>query len=259
MRLLPSFIIMGGQRCGTNSLYEYIVKHPDVGRALPNQEVHFFDLNFHKGFGWYQGHFPLRSRTWLNPRSRTPLITGECSPYYMFHPFAPQRIAAALPAVKLFVLLRNPVDRAYSHYQHERSRGFESLSFEEAIEREPERLSGEVRRMQSDPGFHSFNHHRFSYVARGMYADQVERLFSLFPRENVLVLISERLFADPASTRQEALRFLGLPADQLASYPHYNPGRYSDMDPGIRMRLMKNFADSNERLYQLLGTDFRWA
>jgi hypothetical protein len=258
MRLLPSFIIVGGQRCGTNSLYEYLVKHPNVGRALPSQEVHFFDLNFHKGFGWYRGHFPLRVRPGLSQGSEHPLISGECSPYYMFHPLAPQRIAEALPGIKLFVLLRNPVDRAYSHYQHERARGFETLSFDEAIDREAERLSGEVSRMQKDPDFHSRNHHRFSYLARGMYAEQLERLLTLFPRESILVLSSEKLFADPAAARERSLRFLGLPPHHLTSYPHYNPGRYSNMDLQTRNRLMDHFADSNQRLYQLLDTDLGW-
>jgi hypothetical protein len=258
MRLLPSFIIMGGQRCGTNSLYEYLAKHPLVGRALPGQEVHFFDLNFDKGFEWYRGHFPLRLRLDLNLGAWPPLISGECSPYYMFHPLAPQRIAQALPDVRLFVLLRNPVDRAYSHYQHERSRGFETLSFEEAIECEPERLKGEVNKIEGDSGFHSLNHHRFSYLARGMYAEQVERLLTLFPRENILVLFSERFFADPAAARERALQFLGLPHHELSAYPQYNPGRYSNMDSETRSRLMDHFADSNERLYRLLDTDFRW-
>jgi Sulfotransferase domain len=194
----------------------------------------------------------------LNRESRPPLITGECSPYYMFYPLAPHRIAEALPTIKLFVLLRNPVDRAYSHYQHERSRGFEKLSFDEAVEREPERLSGEAVKIENDPNFHSFNHQRFSYLARGMYAKQVERLFSLFSRERILILGSERLFADPASVQEDALRFLGLPAHHLDAYPHYNPGRYSNMDPQMRHRLMEHFADSNERLYQLVGIDFRW-
>jgi hypothetical protein len=258
IRLMPTFIIMGGQRCGTNSLYEYLVKHPRVGRALPSQEVHFFDLNFEKGFKWYRGHFPIRGKAGLNLGSWPPLMSGECSPYYMFHPLAPKRIAQALPGIKLFVLLRNPVDRAYSHYQHERARGFETLSFEEAIEREPERLEGEVQRMEQDPTFQSFNHQRFSYVTRGMYADQLENLLSRFPQESIHVVISEKLFAEPAAERDKALRFLGLPDHRLTSYPRYNPGRYSNIDPGIRERLRDRFADSNQRVYQLLGTDFRW-
>jgi hypothetical protein len=257
VRTLPSFIIVGGQRCGTNSLYEYLVAHPNVRRALPGQEIHFFDLNMDRGMSWYRGHFPIRVSFPRKGRS-TPFITGECSPYYMFHPAAPHRIAEALPDVKLFVLLRNPVDRAFSHYQHERSRGFETLTFEEAIDREPERLQGEEQRLRPGTSHFSFIHQHFSYLARGRYADQLKMLFSLFPRQNIMVLFSEELFDDPAAAHSKALRFLELPAFCLREYPTHNPGSYGDMDPRLRLRLTELFAEENERLYRMLDTDFRW-
>jgi hypothetical protein len=259
LRLMPSFIILGGQRCGTNSLYEYLVRHPNVLRAMPGQEVHYFDFNFHKGSGWYRGHFPTKVRGAL---AKSPwnlqLITGECSPYYMFHPLSPERIAQLLPEVKLFVLLRNPVDRAYSHYQHERKRGIEELSFEEAIAAEPERLNGEVDKILEDPRYYSFNHHHFSYLSRGLYITQLERLISLFPRQNLLVLISEQFFSDPVSAHAKAIAFLGLPPHRLPVYTTYNPGRYTSMDPDLRKRLKDHFAEANECLYRLLDTDYRW-
>jgi hypothetical protein len=259
LRLLPSFIIVGGQRCGTNSLYEYLVGHSCIARALPLQEVHYFDFNFDKGAAWYRGHFPSVVRpavTRLRHNSR--FITGECSPYYMFHPHCPRRIIEMLPDVKLFVLLRNPVDRAYSHYQHEHSHGIETLSFEDAINEEPNRLEGELERMLEDPTYYSFNHHHFSYLSRGLYIDQLETLFSVTPNENIKVLISEEFFADPASAHADALESLGLPPEPLATYPAYNPGRYSGMEPALRSRLIDHFAGANERLYGFLETDFRW-
>jgi hypothetical protein len=258
-RLMPSFIIVGGQRCGTNSLYEYVVGHPSVARALPEQEIHFFDLNFDRGEAWYRGHFPTRWRSKISERKLgTQLVTGECSPYYMFHPLAPQRIRQLLPGIKLLVLLRNPVDRAFSQYHHERARGFETLSFEEAIEQEPERLRGEEQKIRRDPIYHSFSHQHFSYTARGRYADQLETLFSLYPRENIMVLFSEQFFGDPAAALSKALRFLKLPPLLLERYTAYNSGRYADMAPGLRARLTEHFADTNERLYRMLDTDFRW-
>lgn len=258
-RLLPTFIIVGGQRCGTNSLYEYICRHPTVARVLFNREVHFFDLNFHRGLNWYRGHFPTRMRARVvRLRSSSSLITGESSPYYLFHPLAPERIAKTLPETKLLVLLRNPVDRAYSHYHHERAQGTETLPFEEAIEREPERLGREVERLIRDPAYRSHNHQRFSYLARGDYAAQLQNVFTWFPRERVLVLISEQLFADPADAHARVLRFLGLPHFPLADYAKHNPGRYDDLDPRLRARLVEHFREPNERLYRLLDLDFRW-
>jgi hypothetical protein len=256
LRMIPSFIVVGGQRCGTNSFYKYLVAHPNVKRALPGQEVHFFDLNMERGMSWYRGHFPIWVRS--SGKGAAPLITGECSPYYMFHPTAPYRIADSLPDVKLFVLLRNPVDRAFSHYQHERARGYETLPFEEAIDREPERLGGKEQKISPDDTYISFNHQHFSYAARGRYADQLETLFSLFPRQNIMVLFSEELFRDPAANFSKALRFLELPAFSLGQYPRHNPGRYTEMDPELRVRLTERFAAENERLYRMLDTDFRW-
>jgi hypothetical protein len=259
LRMMPSFIIVGGQRCGTNSLYEYVVGHPSAGRAMPGQEIHYFDVNFDRGPAWYRGHFPTRVRSEITKRKlETPLVTGECSPYYMFHPHAPQRIAEMLPSIKLLVLLRDPVDRAYSHYNHERARGYETLPFENAIDQEPDRLRDEVERMQRDPQYQSFNHQHFSYVSRGEYISQLEVLYSLFPKQNILVLISEDLFANPAAVHARVLEFLGLPRLLLSSYPKHNPGRYSDIGPRVRRRLAARFAEPNHRLYHLLGGDLRW-
>jgi hypothetical protein len=155
-------------------------------------------------------------------------------------------------------LLRNPIDRAYSHYQHERHRGVEMLSFEDAIDRESMRLSGEDERMRQEPDYYSFNHHHFSYVARGMYADQLEGLYSFFPERKILVLISEHFFAAPEETYSKALAFLGLPPHSLSDYPTFNPGRQSDIDPRVRRRLAERFADANDRLARLLDISLPW-
>ena len=259
VRPSPHFIIVGGQRCGTNSLYEYLAAHPRIGRALPIQEVHFFDLNFHKGPRWYRGHFPVRLERPSGKATPPPgRITGECSPYYMFHPLAPHRIAATLPNAKIIILLRNPVDRAYSHFQHERSRGVESLSFEEALNREQERLAGEEDRIREDLGYESFNHQHFSYLARGRYVEQIETFFSLFPRKQILVLISEHLFSNPAAAHIESLRFLGLPTQSFPNYAKHNQGRYDNLDTSLRKRMMDYFSEYNDRLYRMLEMDFGW-
>lgn len=259
LRLLPSFIIVGGQRCGTNSLYEYVASHPRVGRALPLPEVHYFDLNFERGMEWYRGHFPIRlKRRAAGHLPHVRSITGESSPYYMFHPLAAPRIAAALPRVKLIVLLRNPIDRAYSHYNHEQARGHEALCFEDALEQEPERLAGEAGKLRANAGYRSFSYQHFSYLARGMYADQLERIFSLFPRDDVLVLGSEELFLAPVETHMRVLEFLGLSAVPLRQYPQLNPGTYSGMDGRLRRQLADHFSGPNERLSRLIGRDVDW-
>ena len=259
LRVLPSFVIAGGQRCDTNSLYEYLVDHPAVGRAMPGQEVHYFDVAFDRGLDWYRGHFP--TRMWMRTaRARTGVrpLAGESSPYYMFHPSAMERIASTLPDARIVVLLRNPVDRAISHFHHVRSRGHEPLELSEAIEREPERLEGEAERLVRDPSYHSFRHQHFSYVARGQYADQLDSISGLFPPEHVSVVVSERLFSEPETVHAEVQEFLGLPVRKRRHYERHNAGRYTDVSASLRRSLADRFAASNERVAAKLRVDLPW-
>src|SRR5439155_3447898 len=152
IRMLPDYLIIGAQRAGTTSLYLYLTQHPCVAPVVIGKGVHYFDVDFAKGPGWYRGHFPVAARRYLSRVGRDrPLITGEGSPYYLFHPLVPERVAALLPEARLIALLRDPVERAYSHYQHFVERGIETLTFEQALEAEPERLKGEVERLHRYP------------------------------------------------------------------------------------------------------------
>ena len=152
-RMLPSFLICGGQRCGTTSLYRALAAHPVVLKAVLHKGVHYFDTAYHRGLAWYRGHFPLQ-RTALKVEQRfgVPAQTFESSPYYMYHPHAVARIARDLPGVKLIALVRDPVERAYSQHAHELARGFESeTSFGRALALEPARLRGQEERLAVDP------------------------------------------------------------------------------------------------------------
>ena len=258
-RLLPDYLIIGAQRSGTTSLYKYLAQHPAVGAAFLGKGAHFFDTNYTGDLDSYRAHFPTRTyRWWVKVRRGADLVTGEASPYYLAHPHAPQRIAEALPDAKLIVLLRDPVQRAYSHYQHELARGFETLSFEEAIECEAERLAGELDRMRADPSYNSFSYQHHTYLLRGRYAEQLEVWYSCFPERQLLVLPSEDFFADPDRTYRRVLAFLGVPPVSLAAYDTFNPRRYGEMTPAKRRRLTDYFAEPNQRLYELVGTDFGW-
>lgn len=257
-RLLPDFIIIGTQRGGTTSLYNYLAAHPAVARAL-TKEVRFFDLHYDRGPAWYRAQFPsAKHREALERRTGLDMVVGEASPDYMLHPHAPVRAANLVPAAKLIVLLRDPVARAYSHYWHQVKRGFETLSFEEAIAREPERLAGELEKLLADERYESFEYHHHSYLTRGMYADQLERWMRLFPRDRFLILASEELYERPAEIVDEVLRFLGLPPWHLADYPTYNKMGSGQMAPATREELLAYFAPHNERLYRLVDRDFGW-
>src|SRR5438874_9257675 len=174
LRLLPDFLIIGTQRGGTTALYHYIKTHPCIEPATAT-EVHFFDKRFSKGLGWYRGHFPTRIEKYYAERLRgRALLTGEASSSYLFYPHAPKRVAKAIPHIKLIVLLRNPVDRAYSQYFHAVELGHEIHStFEEAIEGEEERTSRERERILQDEHYYSSAYKHLSYLTRGIYVDQL--------------------------------------------------------------------------------------
>lgn len=257
-RPLPDFLVIGGQKCGTTALYAYLRWHPAItGPAW--KEVSYFDRHYGRGEAWYRGQFPSRPWLWLSGgrRGRRPLV-GEASPSYVLHPYAPERVRALVPGVRLVLLLRDPVDRAFSHYQHEVALGREPLSFEQALEREPQRLSGELARL-GDTSYFSHAWWDHTYLARGRYAEQLERWLAVFPREQLLVLTSERLRADPSVAYARVLEHLGAEPLELPDYPPIFAREYAPMAAATRERLVTAFAPHNERLYALLGEDLGWS
>ncbi|HWC32069.1 MAG TPA: sulfotransferase domain-containing protein, partial [Actinomycetota bacterium] len=240
------FVIIGAQRAGTTSLFRSLAAHPDGG--VPSEkELHFFTFNFGRGADWYREQFPVDAP-----------LTGEATPYYVFHPRAHERMAALVPDAKLIVVLRNPADRAYSHWAFVRAEGHEDLPFEAALEAEERRLAGEVERMLADDGYYSYAHQYHSYLARGRYAEQLERWFAAFARNRFLVLRSEDLYREPARVYDEVMGFLGLRPWTPPAFERYNPSDAIEMDEATRRSLEARFAPLNARLYELLGRDMRW-
>ena len=262
-RLLPDFIILGTQRGGTTSLYSYLASHPGIGPAS-TKEVHFFDNKFTKGLTWYRAHFPSAlEKYYVEHVQKRSFITGESSPYYLFHPHVPRRVAKAVPHAKLIVLLRNPVDRAYSQYNHEVDGGRETLAtFEEAIDCEETRIAKEREKLLQDEFYVSEHYRHHSYLAKGIYVDQLLNWMSYFPKEQFLILRSEDFYARPAEGLQQTLHFLHIPQAELTSdeqeYKQYNNKTFTKMKPETRKRLVAYFKPHNERLYEFLDRDFGW-
>jgi hypothetical protein len=257
-RMLPDFLIIGTQRGGTTSLYKYLVQHPNLSHAL-TKEIRFFDLNYQRGLPWYRSRFPSRRRREASrQRGGSGLVVGEASPDYLFHPLAPARVAHDLPEAKLIVLLRNPIDRAFSHYWHQFKRGHEVLTFEQAVAAEPDRLAGELDKVLADPTYVSYERHHHSYLARGIYVDQLAAWMELLPRDRFLIERSEDLFQDPPAVFKRVLEFLGLPDHHLTEYETFNAFSSGEMDPALRARLGEYFRPHNERLEGFLGREFGW-
>jgi hypothetical protein len=247
-RSLPDALIIGAQKCGTSSLHYYLTQHSGVIAPL-RKEVHYFDLNFERGTKWYRAHFGRLGASGTNLDS---------SPYYLFHPLVAQRARALLPDARLIALLRDPVRRAYSHYWHERDKGREQLSFEDALAAEPERVARAGERLAAGEIRASRDHQHFSYLARGRYAEQLERWLALYPPQQLLVLRFEALVQDPLGVLNQALAFLGLPPMSEARLEPRNTRQYPAMDPATTERLRAYFEPESRRLEALLGQPRGW-
>ena len=250
-RPLPDFLILGTQRGGTTSLYFHLTKHPQVRRAL-KKESHYFDYRSHWNPARYRAFFAA-------PGDREPrTVTGEATPYYLYHPRVPKLVARTVPDARLIALVRNPVDRAFSHYKLSVRRGLEWLTFEEALEAESERLLGERERLLADDRYHSVSHQAHSYKDRGLYAEQLERWFAEFGRDGILVLKSETLFGSTVESVRAMEEFLDLQHAELGPLINKNPGPAERMDPRTRAELEVFFRPHNERLCGLLGWREAW-
>jgi hypothetical protein len=265
-RMLPSFLICGGQRCGTTSLYRALAAHPVVLKAVLHKGVHYFDIGYHRGMRWYRGHFPLqRAADRVADRFGVTARTFESSPYYMYHPHAVVRIAADLPDVRLVVLVRNPVERAYSQHAHEVARGFETeRSFARALALEPARLRGVLDRMRVEPGFYSFAHQHHAYRTRGQYVDYLAEMATVVGPERIHLVDSEAFFAEPRPAYDGVLDFLGLPRPEAlgSAYPifeQHNARPRSRLDDGVRAELSAHFAPYDAALAAWLGRRPSWA
>jgi hypothetical protein len=262
VRTLPDFLIIGAKRAATTSLWNYVVNHPNTMPMFPSR-LHlkgtgFFSVNFEKGVPWYRSHIPAEAARRLRERrDRVRPSVGEATPYYLFHPRTPPRVRRVLPQAKLIVILRNPTDRAYSHYRERVRNGVEALSFEQALDAEDERLDGEEERILADGRYHSLAHEHLSYVRQGRYADMLARWFSCFDRERFLVILNEEFDRHRDRELGRVWDFLGLPSWAPPDMKRYNYHRGEPMRAATRERLVETFRPGNHRLQTLLGTDLR--
>ena len=254
VRIAPSFLILGAQRSGTTSLYRYLAQHPRIFPAL-RKEVHYFDFQYDKGRRWYLAHFPTATSRF---RGNGRPVTGEATPYYLVHPLAPQRVWEFNPAMKLIVILRDPVERAFSHYNHEVRRGVETLDFRDAVDAEPERLSGADGLLRRAPHYYSYSHHHFSYFDRGRYAHHLQAWLDRFPLRQLLILKSDEMFLDANRVANEVFAFLDLPPHRLPLEEAPAPASNTPaVERKLRKRLEAYFAADQERLQELVSSTAR--
>lgn len=234
-----NFVIGGTQKGGTSALDSFLRQHPEICMPESRKELHYFDReeNFDGKPDYKKYHANFR------PGARHRVI-GEATPIYMYWNAAPDRIWTYNPEMKWIVVLRNPVERAFSHWNMETKRGAETLPFQDAVERESERCREAL----------PLQHRVYSYIDRGFYAAQVRRLSGIFGSDRCLFLLNEELRANHQETLHRAFDFLGVD-------PSFIPPEASvfeqDYDSQIeqRSRLIDIFFYDIKELERLLNRD----
>jgi hypothetical protein len=258
-RARPDFLIVGGQKCGTSSLFLYLIRHGSYLRPLL-KDIYYFDRHYERGLEWYLRHFPSLKE--MDRRAREAggrVVTGEGATHYLLNPWAAERAFRAFPDLKIVALLRDPAQRAISHFYHNRRVGRELLDNPlDAFKRETERIGADGERMRSDPRFYSADYHEFSYLTRGRYAEQLARWYAHFPRERVMVVCSETFFADTDEVFRGICRFLGIREKSLPAYPvEGSNSRRRDDEAALRFAA-DYFRPHNAALWELLGQRWQW-
>jgi len=249
-RCFPQFVIIGAQKGGTTSLFNYLLSNKRIKRPL-KKEVHYFSEHYKKGNDWYKMHFPI---------IRDQSITFEASTSYIFDPHAAKRMHTLLPDVKIIVLLRDPIDRAFSHYYHEVKNSREkSKTFEKAIELEEKRTKKSFEKMINDPNYYDENVHIFSYLKKGIYVEQLQRWYDHFDRQNILIIDSGNFFKQPERELEKIAFFLNIENRFDFKPLVYNKSNIAKiMNQDTHSYLKKFYAPYNEELFRLIGEEFNW-
>ncbi len=289
----PDFIIVGAARAGTTGLLNQMRTHPGI-QFCAREELHFFDVDgrWSQGPGYYRRRFPRRATKAAAIRAgHGPALSGENSPYYLAHPFVPERVRATLPDVRLIALLRDPTERAVSHWNWRVNRQQETRSFEEIVEEElalfgdlppggaVPGLAGADRTGTSQPRFDAtagangvegrsgayarveddqWARRNRAYLARGIYLEQLQRWHAVFPREQLLTLVSERYYADPAGSMERIWAHLGLPSAPVTEAVRNARRKKAPLDPAVVARVRAFFRPHNAALQAYLDEPLDW-
>lgn len=250
------FLIIGAQRGGTQSFYDYLLQHPSIVPAI-RPDIQFFDQHYERGIDWYVSQFPLLSGYYGSKRPEN-CLTGEASPFYLHHPLVPHRLHQHCPKAKLIVLLRNPTDRAYSHYRQAVRSGKEFFPFMTALKIEAKRSEKGNQRLHENPNIYSEKNLFTSYIAHGIYVLQIKRWQALFPTKQLLFIRSEDYFSDPIPHIVRAYQFLGLTPFQPHRVAPPPVPFFQYLTDQTRARIDRVFKPSNDELYRLLNWSQAW-
>lgn len=259
----PDFLIIGTKRGGTTSLFNYLLMHPGVLGLFPQlrgrKSTDYFYKERERGDQWYRSHFHTESyRKMMALKLGYRPVSGEASPYYQWDPRVAPQVRELNAGIKAIALLRDPVERAWSHHQERVHNGVEPLGFAQALDAETIRLEGEMGKMLADPNYYSTAHDFYSYRSRGIYLPQIQNWHASFPENQLLVLRSEDMYQDVQGTFDVVCNFLEIPTHKLPDTRVFNAITNSKIPPSAREELTDFYAPHNAALAEYLGRGPLW-
>jgi len=255
----PDFYIIGFAKCGTTSLFEYLISHPNI-HPPKGKEIDFFDRLYSRGINWYKVGFPFKIQKFFDTVFlRKKFLTGEATPRYIEHPHAINRIKEITPNAKFIILLRNPIDRAFSQHNMNVKNDYEINNFSDALKEEPRRIANRIEKMSNDVSYYSWNFDLYAYLEHGIYVDKIKRWMEVFPKEQFFIIQSEEFLKNPSKIYNDVLEFLGLANWEPKEFVLYKKREYKEkMNSDLRNELVEYFKPHNKRLYDFLGKSFDW-
>ena len=251
-RVLPDFIVIGFGKAGTTTLYHYLGEHPCIMKSS-HDHLGFFDSNFELGLNFYKSFFPTQSTKNKILKKHGKFLTYDVTASYIRSPLCAKRIFETLPKIKLIIICRNPVDVAYSYFNSFSSLPAE-LSFDEAIKNEIKIHEDEIKQSKNYP----IDLLEKSFLARGIYAEQLKIWYELFPKDQLLFIKTEDLEKDPIMTFNEIFDFLNLSKFTIKNFEKQNVGKYAPMKKETRKFLVDFYKPHYQKFQKLIDKKFGW-
>ena len=255
IRVLPDFLVIGAKRCGTTSLFYHLPEHPCISKS-PHDNMGFFNDNFHLGVNWYKSFFPtIFTRNKIKSEFGN-FLAFDVTTTYMEEESTANNVYQIKPNMKIIVILRNPVDRAYSQYHLNLREKAEKRSFEDAMEENMNELNKEsYERYEIKP---KFSVEENNYLKKGLYAQQLRHWLNIFPMESMLILSTDEFESNQQVIYNKIFEFLNISQFEVKNTEKMEKGSYPQMKSETRSLLLDYFRSHNNELFKLINKKFSW-
>jgi hypothetical protein len=252
LRVTPDFLVIGSKRCGTTSLYEYLGEHPCIKKSS-HDHIGFFDDNFHLGINFYKSFFPTIFEKIIFQIKNGMYLNYDVTSTYIHNTTTSKRVFETLPKIKIIAIIRNPIDRAYSEYNVNKEINPKIEPFEIFVEKEIEEISN-----KEESENNRFLSNKNKYLERGLWFEQLEPWFKLFPKQNILILSTEDFGKDSNHIFNIIFKFLNLKKFLIENPKKLRKANYPKLDQKTREKLIDFYKSYNLKFYNLVGKDFQW-